>query len=803
MADKLVGTDIVPPDLVAKVTGRARYAEDFRAEGMVFCKLLASPMPHARVTRIDARRALAMEGVLGILTADEVPEANSPAERALTMEPLYEGEPILAIAAVDEATAAEAIERIRVDMEPLPFSLDPLECLRPGSPDARTEGNILYNDGDVREVRSFKWTDADFAAVGEGQLPMGEPQTEWSIGDVDAAIAGADLVLDETMSHQSTTHHPLESRSAMAYWQNGKLYFHGSTQSVARARAALAGLMGLELEDVVFICEYCGGGFGSKITITPQLAIPALLSRKIGRPVMMRVTRYEETAIGRARPGFQARVKMGFRRDGKLVGLDLYILQDKGSYGESGDHSTGAETASLAYQPETMRFRGVSVYTNTPPRAAQRQPGGAQIVAMLEPLMDKAARELGMDRLALRLVNAPQPVGAWAGEEKEHLTSCYMAEALELGAQAFGWEQKKLLSGQRNGTRVTGVGIGISPFHGGSSGFDGLLVIRPDGKLYVHQGVGNLGTHSTFDTTRVAAELLGLNWADVQVIWGDTSQNLPWSSVQAGSQTTHAHTRANHAAGTAARRLVQEIAAQELGGSPDGYDLDGGRVFRRGSPGTGLTLAQVAERAIALGGRYSGQELPEDIHAMTRASAAALAGTGLVVAAKDNYSHEGGTWSFVIGFARVELDVETGHVELMEYLGATDCGTVLHPRSLAAQIAGGAIQGFGMARSQKWVYDPRWGSGFANRLYTARPPGILDVPLTMEWVAVNKPDPQTPVGAKGIGEPPVGAGEAAITSAIADAMGGQCLCRTPLTTDVILAALEGRRPPHPLLTTHA
>ena len=157
---------------------------------------------------------------------------------------------------------------------------------------------------------------------------------------------------------------------------------------------------------------------------------------------------------------------------------------------------------------------------------------------------------------------------------------------------------------------------------------------------------------------------------------------------------------------------------------------------------------------------------------------------------------------FVVGFALVELDVETGQVDIKEYTAVADCGTVIHPRSLAAQIHGGGVQGFGIALSQRWVYDPQWGVAFAKRFYTARPPGMLDVPLEMKWGAVGIPDPQTPVGAKGIGEPPVGAGSAAITSAIADALGGQCLCRTPLTLDVILAALEGRKQPYGPLETH-
>jgi CO/xanthine dehydrogenase Mo-binding subunit len=216
-----------------------------------------------------------------------------------------------------------------------------------------------------------------------------------------------------------------------------------------------------------------------------------------------------------------------------------------------------------------------------------------------------------------------------------------------------------------------------------------------------------------------------------------------------------------------------------------------------------MTFARAAERALELGGRYTGAELPEDINDVTTRSATALAGQGLMGVARDNYSHEGGTWSFVVGFAQVELDVETGHVDIVDYVASTDCGVVVHPRSLAAQLHGGGIQGFGMARSQKWVFDPKWGVPFAHRLYTARPPGILDVPLEMDWVAVNEPDPQTPVGAKGIGEPPLGAGAAAITSAIADALGGRCLCRTPLTTDVILAELEGRQQPLGRLETNA
>lgn len=786
MAVKLIGTDIAPPDLHAKITGRAKYAEDFRAPGMVFAKLLLSPMPHARVIDVDVSRALAMPGVIGILRASEVPSRDGPREACLTDEPHYEGEPILAVAAVDEETAAAAIEEIDLDLEPLPFVIDPLDGLRPGGPAAYTEGDQFSGrDG----WSASRWTEADFEAIDAGLFPDPTTPVEWTKGDPAAAFAESALILEEQIVHQSLTHHPMEPRSNMAYWDNGRLFAFVSTQSTQQTKFGLARVLDMDPEDITFVSEYCGGGFGSKIGGTTVMQIPALFSRKISRPVMLRITRYEENYIGRARPGFQTWLKMGFLEDGKCNAIDLIIVQESGPYG-GGDYNTAAVIADLTYTPQNMRFRGVSVYTNTPPKAAQRGPGGAQIISMMEPILDQAARRLGIDRLAIRMLNAPGPDVGF-GPRNTTLTSVYAREALEMGAEMFDWAGKQELSGRRDGTRVTGLGIGLSPYTAGSRGRDGLMLIRPDGKLYVHQGIGNLGTHSIADTARPAAEILGLSWDDVVIVWGDSSKGMPRSTVQAGSQTTHAHTRANHAAGMDALRKVREVAAATLGGSASEYRVDAGRV--RGPGGT-MTLGQIAERAIAMGGEYDGHELPDDIHAETVPAAQLLAGQGLMGVAKDNYGGEGSIYTWVAGFALVELDEETGVVKIKEYVGMTDCGTVIHPRSLGAQVLGGSIQGMGMAMTQRWVFDPKWGVPLANRLYTARPPGILDIPLDMKWGAVGIADATTPVGAKGIGEPPVGAGAAALTCAVADAMGGRCLCRTPLSPDIILAELEGREP---------
>ncbi len=335
-AGKLVGQNYTTPDLVAKVTGKAKYSEDFKVEGMLFAKLLCSPMPHARVARLDTSAALALPGVKAILTADELPapsdivtdlgqtiRANPKGERALTNEPLYVGEPILAVAAVDEETAAEAIERIVIEYEPLPHVVDPLVSLRPGGPNARVEGNYwgrpAVEPGQPPapvEVMELKWADADFASYDQGMLPMGKTPDEWTYGDLEAGFKNAALVLDETFVTPNTSHQTLEPRTAMAYWQNGKLYLHAGTQSTVQTVASIARWMRMEAKDIVFVSEYTGGGFGSKATGTINVMIPALLSKKANAPVMHRITRDEEHSIGGARPSLHGRAKIGFDKAG-------------------------------------------------------------------------------------------------------------------------------------------------------------------------------------------------------------------------------------------------------------------------------------------------------------------------------------------------------------------------------------------------------------------------------------------------------------------------------------------------------
>jgi len=825
MANKLIGRNYATPDMVAKVTGQAKYAEDFRVDGMLFCKLLLSPLPHGRVKRIDASKALAMPGVKGILTADELPApadivtdlgqriaANTKGEKALTNEPVYQGEPVVAVAAVDELTAAEAIEKIEIEWEPLPFVVDPLVSLRPGGPNARLEGNVWGRPKPPAQgqpptppaIEEVKWTAAEFAEYDQGRLPMGKTPDEWSYGDLDAGFKTAALVLDETFVTPNTSHQTLEPRTAMAYWQNGKLFIHCSTQSAVQTLGSISRWLHLDQKDIVLISEYTGGGFGSKATGTITAVIPALLSKKLnGVPVMMRIDIDTEYYIGGARPGMHGRLKVGFAKDGRISALDMFVINENGPYEAQGDTGMAGRMVSLLYQPEAMRWRGVSVLTNTPPRRAQSQPGGMQGIVLMEPILAKAARKLGVDQVAIHRTNAPEgkakfgPVNPRG--QRAYATSAFVKETLDRGAEIFRWHERKAQGGKRQGSKVRGYGVATSAFVAGSTGYDGLFVIKPDGRLYIQSGIGNLGTESMSDSHRVSAEMLDVPWEKVELTWGNTGRNLPWSCVSGGSQTLHAHTRAAHAAAKDAIGKLQEIAAHTYGGNAAAYKVANERVS---GPGGSMTLAQAAQKAIDLGGKYDGHELPDNINPFTKASATALAGQGLMGVARDTYPRDGSTHSFVSAFAEVEVDVETGEYHILDYVAVADVGTVIHPHSLGGQVLGRSMLGIGHAIGQHWAYDQHYGLPLAKRLHHNKPPTILDAPQKMAWDAVNIPEPETPVGARGIGEPPVAAGCCAVLNALADAVGDDMFRRAPVMPGTLLAALEAGKPIQEPLTTH-
>jgi len=296
--------------------------------------------------------------------------------------------------------------------------------------------------------------------------------------------------------------------------------------------------------------------------------------------------------------------------------------------------------------------------------------------------------------------------------------------------------------------------------------------------------------------------VLKVDWADVVIQRGDSRRNLPWNIGQFGSNTNFTMARTNYVAAMDAVAKLKELAAGKFGGKPDDYDIDGKRVFRKGSPGTGLTYAQAAQLAIQKGGKYDGHELPADINPMTKLSATALAGTGLVGVAKDNLPVKGSPSAFAAAFVQIELDVETGKYRVLEYVAVADCGTIIHPQGLETQVKSGGLQGLSVAGLERIVYDPQNGLPASVGFYQAKPVSYLDVPPSMKVAGVDKPDPSSPLGTKGIGEPLLGCAASALLCAISDAVGGHAFNRTPVMPDMILNHLSGRQPSHHPLQTN-
>lgn len=802
----LIGKDFTPPDVAAKVAGEIKYAEDYKREGMVFARLLTSPLPSGRVVSIDASEALRMDGVVGIITADDLPPVPPPGNPALAKDYVtYVGQPILAIAATHEEIAESAIEKVRIDFERRDFVTDALDSVAPGGSNAYPEGNVLVRTREEgpegtpivgAEIRDIKWPQSAIDGMNSGRGPVGASDEHftqnWTFGDLEAGFAAADVIVEEPFVTVGYPHHSLESRTCMAYWENGKCYFHGSLQSQSAVNNGLARMLNIDPADLVFINEATGGGFGSKIGPYPIMSVSGNMSKMLNRPVQLRITREQEFYIGSARSGMQGWIKVGAKANGKVSAVDLCIVNDGGATG-GGSGNSSAGHVSICYQPEAMRYRGISVYTNTTPRGAQRGPGQNEMAAVLAPIMDKVANQLNMDRVAFRRLNAVDNDG-WYGNQSGPVTSAYMKEAIDQGAELFGWQEKINLPKQIAGNKVRGIGVGTGYHGAGGRGYDGLVRIGTDGKLYIHSGVGNLGTYSYAGTCRAAAEALQMPWENCEIVRARTDRHLPHSSGQGGSNTIFTHGKTNWLAAEDAINKMKEIAANDLGGVAEDYQIGNQRVYRTTDSNIGMTYAQAAQRAMELGGKYSGQVYPEDINPITQRAVQGLAGSGLIGVAKDNIPGQGQPPGILVGFCELELDLDTGKYEILDYTAVADCGTVVHPKNFDNSMRGGAMWGFGMAGLERHVYDPQNGLPANTGIYQSKPPTYLDIPSVQKSGAVDLPDPQSPIGARGIGEPTQGAAAAAVESALADALEGFLFNRAPVTTDMIINHVAGLYP---------
>lgn len=806
-----VGEDFEVPDGRAKVTGEAKYADDYLFDNALHAKTVKSPYAHAKVRNIDTAEAEQMPGVEAIITYDEISQEGA-GQPILAEEPRVYGYPVAAVAATDEYAAAAAVDAIEVDWEVLDQVVDPVETLRPGSPNARSDGNVPTGEaggesaegqgGENSATDTIKWTNADFSE----RFPKnpGEFTLKWSWGDVKKGFQQADHVVEDTIETQPIPTNPMEPRSTAAHWQsNGKVKAWTSSQSMSLTHTGLAGMLGISPGDITLINNFTGGGFGSKGTAYPQMGVPALLSKKVNRPVKIRGTRKEEFHWGNGRSTLVAKVKMGVDDDGRITALDIQAIADSGAYSTDAlsTLSSGFTSISQCWQPETMRVRGIGVFTNTPKRWPQRGPGQNQAALVMTQIADMAAEQAGVDPLDLKITNAAQQeseefdpeTAPKAGAERAPITSAHLGAAYEQAREAINYEEKRSRSGTREGTKVYGVGHGSASHQSGYIGFDGLIAVHTDGTVEVRQGAGNLGTESYAAVARMAAQTMDVPWDQVEVTWG-RSDKSSFTLGQFSSNTTFTEGLANVKAAETAVQYLKELAAEELGGDVDSYEVSGGDVVNADS-GESLSLGETAQLAVETGGKYTAEEIPkkyqESLVPLTIAAASEVKGNALVAFGKSTAEDLGGfVTSFAGAIAEVSVDVETGKVTVEELANWNDSGTVIHPQSFDAQVDGGTVQGVGYALSEHYLHDDDTGIPLNTDMYANKPPSILDYSeAPLKQGAVGAPDPFGPHGAKGVGEPPYGSAAAAVASAVRDAL-GVTFHEFPLTPSRVLEKIE-------------
>ncbi len=733
-------------DLPEKLTGDAKYTADVRLPGMLHGAILRSPYPHARITAVDASRAIALPGVHAVLTPFDAPEGRvAPDLPILDTRARFVGDEVAAVAAEDEDTARQALRLIDVTYEPLRFVTDPVEAMNPGAPSVHEGGNLV------------------------GGKPIALER-----GDVEEGFAQADRIFEDEFATQSHSGAALEPRAAVAAWEGERLTVWKSSRGIHADRLSLSLSLGIPRENVRVVGPHMGAGYGNKDE-TRLSAITAILARRAGRPVKIELTREEEFVAGRHRHATTTKIRVGVTNDGTVTAVHATTIMDTGAYLSSGPGviRRAGQGALYLYRCANARYDGYLVYTNQPSAGSYRALGAPQGHFALESLADRIAEELGIDPLDFRLKNHVGP----EGQPGERVTppnqvvdtqpveggvpfsSNGLRECLERGAAAIGWRERRNDPPDAGSAIRRGMGMSMFVYRGGPGGRSiARMRLEDDGSATLTTGIMDVGEGSLTVLAQVAAETLGVPYDSVHVVSGDT-RLTPEAPITAGSTATFSGGLAARSAAEQLRSRIVEAAASELGAAPDDLGIADGAVVDRA--GRRMTLAQVAGLA---------PEHPLEVEATI-----------------DPGSREYVVNSFGAHFAEVEVDTDTGAVSVVRFVAAHDSGRILNPNMAVNQVEGGVSQMLGFTLSEQMLTDARNGVTLNASFLEHKSPTILDSP-PIEVIFADVVDPVGPFGAKALGEPPSVGVAPAIANAIYDAIGVR-VRELPITPDVILNEL--------------
>jgi xanthine dehydrogenase YagR molybdenum-binding subunit len=694
----VIGKPIDRVDGPAKVSGRAKYTYDINRPGMLHGRILRSPHPHARIVSLDISAAKAAPGVKAAIAVLE------PGKKAM-----YQGDEIVALAAVTEQQANDALRLVKVEYEVLPhLALESL-AMRQGAPTVFEGGNI--KEGDVEQT-----------------------------GDVEAGFAAAAHVVEASYSTQVQTHVCLETKGTVCEWEGDKLTAWVSTQAVHGSREAFAEALGIPQANVRVICEYMGGGFGSKFGPDAQGVLCAKLAKAAGAPVKLMLDRKEEHLAGGNRPSSGSKIKAGVAADGTLTAFDAE------SWGTGGAGVGAGFPLPYIYTFPNRRRRHKDVYTNAGPARAMRAPGHPQGCFATEMLMDELADKVRMDPVAFRLKNLP-------AEAPNRMWRKYFPMA----AEKANWTKRHPTGDATSGPVKRGMGCAANQWGGGGRGTKAHVEILPDGGVGVKCGTQDLGTGCRTIVTMVAAETLGLPVSAVKAEIGDT--NYPFSGGSGGSTTSASVTPAIRVTTGKARDALFARVAQKMGVDATTLVAKDGRIFPKDAPAKGLGWKEAC--------RLLGTE-PVSVDGEWEAGLSASGTSGVQI-------------------AEVTVDTETGITKVDKIVCVQDCGLVLDIKTATTQCYGGIIMGVNWALFEDRILDRNTGQMVNPNMEWYLLGGISDVP-EMDVTLVNQPDR----GVIGIGEPPTISTAAAIANAVANAIGVR-IRSLPLTPDKVLNALAQQR----------
>lgn len=758
MADfSIVGTRYGRIDGKDKATGRAKYIDDLKFPGMLHGKVLRSPYPHARILHIDTSRAEKLMGVRAVASASDTPDKKYGSYRSGVKDELifardkvrYVGDEVAAVAAIDEETAQEALSLLRVEYEELEAVFHPEEAVKPGAPRVHeeAENNVASHTVTLR-------------------------------GDPENGFREADLILEERFETGLQIHAYLEPVGCIASWDSsGKLTIYAPSQNPSWSRLIYAEALDLPMGQLRVVQTAIGGAFGGKLEQKQYLAA-AILAKKARRPVKIVNQRDEEFQTSMPRVPMVIYLKMGVRKDGMLTAKEHRIFADNGAYTKyaSGVLNLGTYRVDGLYRLRNIRNENTLVYTNKLPTSAFRGFGNPQITFAVESMLDHLAEGIGLDALELRLRNAAE-----TGDVNAHgfkYVSCGLKDCLKKTAEAINWKEKRGLKNVRRGVGISATShvCGNRSFFPLFDGATAYARVDEGGKVRVITGEVEVGQGLLTVYAAICAEEMGIPLSEVTVDPPDTDI-APFGLGTWGDRGTFIGGSAVKLAAADAKKQVLQMGAEMLETHPSDLDCREGKVFVKSSPQTFLRFEEVASAAVY------------------RKGGSPVLGKGTFIPASEladatRYGNISGTYAFGAQAAEVEVNEETGEVQVLKVAAAHDVGRALNLTTAEGQIEGATVQGMGYALLEEARYES--GVMLNPNFLHYRIPTALDVP-PMTTFLVETVDPG-PFGAKGVAEPAMTPTAPAIANAIYDAIGVR-IRTLPITPQKILEALGKRQQP--------